>query len=825
MKNRTSRYWSAFLLVSIAVFGMIGSGARLAIAQTRELSPRVLDQIRALQEEKAARTPTQRKISSHLLYALKMHRREPIARGVPTLRSDIVIAPDETVLMDITARVTDVVLRQIKALGGKVLSSFPQYQAIRARLPLTRVETLANLPEVKSIRPADEATTNKLSPPQPTPLPKDRGSFLPGNMPPSRVEREATVRARLREALPRFAQARAGSAVDDGPMTNVVNTSQGDVAHRADLARSTFGVTGAGIRIGVLSDGVDTLASRQATGDLPATVTVLAGQAGSGDEGTAMLEIVHDLAPGAALYFATAHGGQEQFAANILALEAAGCDIIVDDVLYPAEPVFQDGIIAQAVNTVTATGALYFSSAGNAGNKNDNTSGVWEGDFVAATATINGFPGHTFSGADSFANTITVDSPSNFTLQWSDASGASGNDYDLLLVNAAHTTILAASTSVQDGNDNPFEFIGSSVNHAGNVLIILKFSGAARYLHLSANRGRLTFNTSGQIWGHKAAVDAFSVAAVNVATASGGTFVGGASNPVETYSSDGPRRVFYTENGTAITPGNFLSTGGAVRQKPDIAAADCVETATPGFNPFCGTSAAAPHAAAIAALMLEANPSLATAEVRTAFKNSALDIEATGVDRDSGVGIIDAFRAVANACIHGLTPATQTMNASGGTGNTVGVGASSGCLWTAVSNAPSWITVTDGSMGTGSGTVTYSVGVNPGPNARRGTMTIAGKTFIVSQETPVPASCTITIPSGRSVGGSGGSYNLAVTASTGSCAWTAKSSVPWITITSGASGTGSGTVRYTVPTNPGPGPRAGRIIVNGKRFTVTQAFP
>ena len=90
-----------------------------------------------------------------------------------------------------------------------------------------------------------------------------------------------------------------------------------------------------------------------------------------------MLQIVHDLAPGAQLYFATAAPTEAAFAANILALQAAGCQIICDDIFYVTEPVFQDGIIAQAVNTVTAAGVLYFATAGNAGNKNDGTSGVW----------------------------------------------------------------------------------------------------------------------------------------------------------------------------------------------------------------------------------------------------------------------------------------------------------------------------------------------------------------------------------------------------------------------------------------------------------------
>jgi hypothetical protein len=98
---------------------------------------------------------------------------------------------------------------------------------------------------------------------------------------------------------------------------------------------------------------------------------------GSGDEGTAMLEIVADLAPGAQLFFATAQDTPATFAQHIRDLRAAGCDIIVDDVFYFVESPFQDGqttpsqtnggIIAQAVKDVAASGALYFSSAGNSG--------------------------------------------------------------------------------------------------------------------------------------------------------------------------------------------------------------------------------------------------------------------------------------------------------------------------------------------------------------------------------------------------------------------------------------------------------------------------
>ena len=130
----------------------------------------------------------------------------------------------------------------------------------------------------------------------------------------------------------------------------------------------------------------------------------------------------------------------------------------------------------------------------------------------------------------------------------------------------------------------------------------------------------------------------------------GGVFAGPES--VEWFSSDGPRRIFYFyhPDARAITPGNFSSTGGLLLQKPDVTAADGVSTATPEFETFHGTSAAAPHAAAIAALMLQAagGPgSLTRAQLLQAMQSTALDIETPGAwDRDSGAGIIDALAAV-----------------------------------------------------------------------------------------------------------------------------------------------------------------------------------
>jgi hypothetical protein len=552
-------------------------------AQAPALSSELIQQLHALQEEKAARSPAERKVDSQLLFADRMHRGVPVARGIATLRSFVEIAPDGTTLVDIRAESVVDASQAIRNLGGAVVYASPSHGEVRARIPIAALRLLASDGAVLAIRPADRAFTRK----------------------------------------------------DD--------TSEGDAAHKVDQLRSTLAADGTGVSIGVLSDGVDSLASLQTSGDLPSSVTVLSGQAGSGSEGTAMLEIIYDLAPGANLLFATAFTSQASFANNIVALQLAGADIIVDDVGYFAEGVFQDDNVAAAVNTVTAAGALYFSSAGNSGNLNDATSGVWEGDFNAFTSPVSGTDAaHDFGSGDVF-NTISLASPSVYTLHWSDALGASGNDYDLYLVNKPAKVVVSASTTTQDGNDDPFEIIGASMNDANNhLLVVRKTAGGARFIHLNANRGQLEYATEGQTSGHSAARDAFSVAAVDVRGLAG-PFDG--SESVETYSSDGPRRVFYEADGSELTPGVYDSTGGEVRLKPDISAADCVSTATPGFSTFCGTSAAAPHAAAIAAVLLDIDGTATAQEIRDALTLTALDIESAGTDRDSGDGIVDALAA------------------------------------------------------------------------------------------------------------------------------------------------------------------------------------
>jgi hypothetical protein len=440
-------------------------------------------------------------------------------------------------------------------------------------------------------------------------------------------------------------------------------TSQGYISHKANQVISSLGVNGTGVKVGVLSDSVDALATLIATGDLPAGTTVVPGQSGNpgSSEGTAMMEIIHDLAPGAQLFFATAFNGITSFADNIRLLRNVyGCDIIVDDVSYFNEGVFQDGPIARAVNDVVASGALYFSAAANSGNLTSGTSGTWEGDFAAGPASTAPLPAgytlHMFSGVQAYD--VLIASTTFISTKWSDPLGGSTNDYDMFILNPAGTAITCASTNVQSGAQDPYEFCDSTTGFAVNSrIVIARNPGAAqRALHLDTERGQLSISTSGATFGHNAGQNTVGTAATywNSAKTGAKPFVGGAANPTEVFSSDGPRKIFYDPNGTAITPGNLLfgTNGGTTLLKPDITAADGVSTKTPGFLPFFGTSAAAPHAAAIAALIRAARPDYTNAQILNAMKQTALDIRAAGPDRDSGSGISMALEAVNYALTH-----------------------------------------------------------------------------------------------------------------------------------------------------------------------------
>src|SRR5215510_2248533 len=533
--------------------GVPGAGAT---AKQGAMSPVALAQIEALLKEKDSRRGAQLKMDSQLIYALKMRRGAMIAEGVRTLETNISYNAQGKATFDLKAMVSDALLNQLKAYGADVVSYVPEYNSLRIRAGMDEIEAITSLPAVIYVQSKQEAMTSRVdSAAQAGSQPAVSHDRAPGF-----ASRAAKVRNLVSAALLNRTLVKAGMVVGS-------RNTEGDVTHRAFPARNIFNVDGTGVRIGVLSDGVTNLASSQTLGDL-GPVTILPGQAGMGDEGTAMLEIIHDVAPGAQLFFATAFGGIASFAQNIRDLRAAGCDIIVDDVFYFVETPFQDGqtagvasntnggVVIQAVNDVTASGAMYFSSAGNSGNLNDGTAGVWEGNFVDGGPTAAPLPAgrlHSFSGQN--FNLLTAGSRL-INLYWSDPLGGSSNDYDLFLLSADGTAVVASSTNIQNGTQDPYEqvFRDSTAPPfpAGSRIVIVKKTGAAdRFLHLDTNRGRLSIATAGQTHGHAAAANAFGCAATRATAAFPNPF--NSSNVVETFSSDGPRRIFFQADGTQIT--------------------------------------------------------------------------------------------------------------------------------------------------------------------------------------------------------------------------------------------------------------------------------
>lgn len=540
-------------------------------------------------------------------------------------------------------------------------------------------------------------------------------------------------------------------------VTNVGATdSQGIVQHRVDQIQ---GVDGSGITVGVMSDSYDTNAAPNsaaadiASGDLPGSgnpfgntepVVVLQDQPNGTDEGRAMLQIVHDLAPKARLGFATAYGGEVNFANNIRALAGFAdapnavpgfkADIIVDDIIYLAEPFFQDGIVAQAVDEVAAAGVSYFSSAGNrpASQGYDSrtrivpgTAASWQNtnlDFSGVDPALYAGGFHDFAaGSDlDIAQTINFSSGSTIVFQWNEpydpvppmpvgppiASGVgtvppggtssftfpatAGLLVEIFLDADDSTTGVPnpdLTFTLLDPNGEQIQFVDSTTNPESLILelpldgtytvVVDSFlvTQSGDYLYrvqpvevveqVLSDYNLLFFTPDGSFAGALAEQNRFTNRPVEIGTLPGAQlqmviaranvpnaknrnvadrvrYVGFSGvNPQEYFSYLDP--VTYGHNsaqgamGVAayafyapFVPEAFTSPGPStiyfdknneryrkpqIRQKPDMAAMDGANTTFFGndsavdpdtFPNFFGTSAAAPHAAAIAALVLDA---------------------------------------------------------------------------------------------------------------------------------------------------------------------------------------------------------------------------
>ncbi len=481
--------------------------------------------------------------------------------------------------------------------------------------------------------------------------------------------------------------------------------SEGDTQLKAKAARDANpGVDGTGVTVGILSDSFDQanesgeggpIATKGKddveSGDLPGAngcpdasntpVDVLPGEEGpadGSDEGRAMAQIVHDLAPGATLEFATAFTSEISFANNIRALAAAGAEVIVDDVFWQGEPFFQDGPIAVAVNEVVEEGVTYLSAAGNDNLvEKGHDIASWEtptyrdaGSCPAAVQAVPGAEGlhcldfnpgpvvdKTFGIRVEAGETLAVD------LQWDEPWFGVSTDLDAFLLNSTGNWIAESAEHNIDGAPvEVLEWTNTSSNTRTVQLVVNRFSGSSSprlKFALLENGGGVSATeyprSSGEdvvgptIFGHSGAASAISVAAVRSTT----------ELLPERYSSRGPVRHDF---GPVVDDTAAASLGAPeIVSKPDLTATDCVRTTffsffddeesfpIPGWY-FCGTSAAAPHVAAIAALMHQAQPALGPKGIREALVGgAALTFAPQYGPCDIGAGLVNAVGAIEKA--------------------------------------------------------------------------------------------------------------------------------------------------------------------------------
>jgi hypothetical protein len=419
--------------------------------------------------------------------------------------------------------------------------------------------------------------------------------------------------------------------------TNVGSvTTAGDAVVAATTARGFLGTDGAGVVVGVISDGIDDRAASIATGDLPPDIgmPLPALGPGSGTEGTALLEILHDVAPGAGLLFAPARTSAEMVAA-IDGLAAAGAHVIVDDLVFTDEPKFEDGPIALAARRFASGGGVYVAAAGNFARLHYYATYV-----RGRSATFSNFtyPAlHAFAPAD-FGNGLRIPAGGQVlvVLQWNDPFGGSQNDFDLVLARPANggDVVLAASTAEQSGSGNPYEALrwqnatGASVDAYLAVAEFARVSEPALLrlnLHVfSRVSPRLQYSVAREsVFGHAAVEEVLSVAAADVRT----------PDILETFSARGPATIFFPAQAT--------------RRVPRLTAVDGVETAVGRrgsfVNPFHGTSAAVPHVGGCAALLRAAGVSSEAA--RAGMEASAIDAGPAGFDTLWGAGRLDCAAA------------------------------------------------------------------------------------------------------------------------------------------------------------------------------------
>ncbi len=451
-------------------------------------------------------------------------------------------------------------------------------------------------------------------------------------VPATQLNAAASLPEVARVTVPRYAYAKRAPHSGAMPRTGSVDT-EGDQILGAATFRQATGYTGQGITLGVLSSGATGIAQDQSTGDLPSNVWVDPNYPGSGAEGTAMMEIIYDLAPGVKRLLFCGPNTTADFVNCLSDMANQGVNVIVDDLGFPGVALFTDGGFATAVENFAQAhpGIQLVTAAGN------DATAFWAGTWnsTPVNVTVNGVH---YTQAQNFGTAAAPDAQMSFGVQpgdtvswvvewddpWVDSSSITKttpndpNDYDVVLFGANGTALACnqgINLSTTNGSCNqtntqplntpgPQPLQGNQWQNTGKSAVtvyldIFYVAGnpgpAIKVQVFSQNANKVSTSPqtpTGSIYGQSALPYPYeiTVGAINAGDAFNGNYI------IEPYSSRGPVQLQFPSPTS--------------RMKPDFVSVDCVQvTGVGGFPaPFCGTSAAAPHIAGLIALLESAYP-------------------------------------------------------------------------------------------------------------------------------------------------------------------------------------------------------------------------
>ncbi|HMC65859.1 MAG TPA: S8 family serine peptidase [Gemmataceae bacterium] len=462
--------------------------------------------------------------------------------------------------------------------------------------------------------------------------------------------------------------------------------TEGDAVIGTQQFRQKTSLSGWRIRVGVVSDSVNQvdshvdsnpdkgIAESQRTADLPprGVIVLKDGQPTDTDEGRGMLEIIHDIAPRSQLAFHTGNGGPQAMAQGILDLaDKAVVKVIVDDVAYPNEPFFNDGILAQTVDRVVyKKNIVYVTAAGNEGDRGWTDS--WRPVNTVVAAVQGEFENFDVTGGtDVLQNfSLGVGQTLDLSLQWDAAFLEGGsplanfqvpNNIDVLITDDTGTRLLRQFSDISSGTGEALERVhftnDGQFNTTDFALAIVLKSGSAptmlKWIRFDSTAASVEYEGAPTVFGHAAARAALTVGAVPLSQ----------PDHAESFSSQGPVTILFDQDGERLEMSEEEVRDASSQpatpvpeirnNKPNVVAPDGVSTANfpgqpagqplaPGQHPaFYGTSAAAAQVAGAAALLRGMYPRILSSTLDKLIESNAQNLGSSDVSSSStGAGLV-----------------------------------------------------------------------------------------------------------------------------------------------------------------------------------------